>query len=87
MTALSVVGVKKGTKMSIHWINIGPWKLVFLLEKSLNFVGLKLYEPCFIGADPTLKDDSGHTAVEYAGNLKIKELLNVKMETVFISNL
>ena len=38
----------------------------------------------FLGADPTLKDSSGHTAVEYAGSTKIKELLNDKMETVCI---
>ena len=36
----------------------------------------------FIGADPTLKDSSGHTAVEYAGSAKIKEFLSNKMETV-----
>ncbi|XP_068718120.1 mitochondrial disaggregase-like [Montipora capricornis] len=33
------------------------------------------------GADPTLKDSSGHTAVEYAGSTKIKEFLNDKMKT------
>ena len=38
---------------------------------------------CFKGADPTLKDGSGHTAEEYAGSVKIKEFLNDKMETVF----
>ena len=36
----------------------------------------------FIGADPTLKDSSGHTVVEYAGSAMIKEFLNNKMETV-----
>ncbi|XP_058970619.2 mitochondrial disaggregase-like [Pocillopora verrucosa] len=32
------------------------------------------------GADPTLKDNSGYQAVEYAGNVKIKEFLMKKMD-------
>ncbi|KAM7443876.1 hypothetical protein ABFA07_007448 [Porites harrisoni] len=32
------------------------------------------------GADPTLKDDLGHTAMEYAGGEKIREFLSNKME-------
>ena len=45
---------------------------------------------CFIvtiivaGADPTLKDDLGHTAMEYAGSEKIKEFLSSKMELVWM---
>ena len=35
-----------------------------------------------IGADPTLKDNSGYQAVEYAGNVKIKEFLMKKMDVV-----
>ena len=35
-----------------------------------------------IGADPTLKDNSGYQAVEYAGNVKIKEFLLKKMDVV-----
>ena len=31
--------------MPIYWINLRPWKLYFVLEKSLNFVSLKLYKP------------------------------------------
>jgi len=41
----------------------------------------------FLGADPTLKDSTGYSAVDYAGSPKIKEFLNGKMETVCISNL
>ncbi|XP_074619996.1 mitochondrial disaggregase-like [Acropora palmata] len=33
------------------------------------------------GADPTLKDSTGYSAVDYAGSPKIKEFLNGKMET------
>ncbi|KAL9973514.1 hypothetical protein ACROYT_G019983 [Oculina patagonica] len=33
------------------------------------------------GADPTLKDSSGHQPIEYAGSMKIKEFLQDKMNT------
>ena len=36
MTELSVLGVKKGDENVDYWINIGPWKLLSLLEKSLK---------------------------------------------------
>jgi len=36
----------------------------------------------FPGADPTLKDSSGHQAIEYAGSTNIKDCLQDKMETV-----
>lgn len=36
----------------------------------------------FIGADPTLKDNSGYQAIEYAESVKIKEFLNEKMDAV-----
>ncbi|XP_015758771.1 PREDICTED: caseinolytic peptidase B protein homolog [Acropora digitifera] len=36
------------------------------------------------GADPTLKDSTGYSAVDYAGSPKIKEFWNGKMETGFI---
>lgn len=35
-----------------------------------------------IGADPTLKDSSGHEAIEYAGSTNIKDFLQDKMEMV-----
>ena len=46
MNELSVLGVKKGTK-KVDLFN-KPWSLKtsLVLEKSLNFVCLKLYEPC-----------------------------------------
>ena len=51
MTELSVLSVKRRTK-NVDLVNkteslktrVCPWKV---LEKSLNFVCLKLYEPCF----------------------------------------
>ena len=39
----------------------------------------------FLGADPTLKDISGHQAIEYAGSTNIKDFLQDKMETVIAS--
>ena len=36
----------------------------------------------FLGADPTLKDSSGHQAIEYAGSTNIKDFLQDRMKTV-----
>ena len=36
----------------------------------------------FIGADPTIKDSSGHQAIDYAGSTKIKEFLTERMDMV-----
>ena len=36
----------------------------------------------FLGDDPTLKDSSGHQAIEYAGSTNIKDFLQDKMEKV-----
>ena len=36
----------------------------------------------FVGADPTMKDDSGHTADEYTENETIKKLIKANKEEV-----
>ena len=51
----------------------------FILLMIFCFI---LYFFLSIGADPTLKDNSGYQAIEYAENAKIKEFLNEKMDTV-----
>ena len=39
---------KREQIVSIFLFKLRPWKLFFVLEKSLNFVGLKMYEPWFL---------------------------------------
>lgn len=57
----------------------GNWKVIF----SCCFIVTIIVA----GADPTLKDDLGHTAMEYAGGEKIREFLSNKMELVWINGL